>query len=148
MNLLGYIYVMPLLSNILTWHYSDEIQSRSNLSNTSLKAYQPPKHRTAIYNTLTEDFTTLNSYYGGSYFISLFSCQSRGKQYHQSHCKVIGTALPGMPVHVLDWPPQHFAGWRHVAVWQKLSFHALLFCQSPLHWYPHCVGLKSVWTWP
>lgn len=43
----------------ISWHHSDEIQStKSSLSYiyTSLKIYQPPKHCTAMYRTLRQDF--------------------------------------------------------------------------------------------
>ncbi len=49
--------------------WNNDIRSRKSSWSNKLKAYKTPKHGLMVCNTHTQDFTTLESYHGGNYFI-------------------------------------------------------------------------------
>lgn len=86
----------------LKYHWEDEIWTRkSNLSNRSLslKAHGTPTHWLLVYNTIRQDFTTLESHHSNCHFI------------HQSHHIVTCILCCGTCWASLNF----FAGWPCVS---------------------------------
>lgn len=127
----------------LRYWWNNEIGCRkSSWSNRSmsLKTYQTSKYCTVLYNIIRKDFTTLESYHGGSHFIFCHDdCKvnsrnmvfiSQSNLLRMCACMyLLGSTLP-----------------KDVEVAAKVDwarFNDNVFCWNPLQWHSHCINRVS-----